>query len=98
MQDRDDLVVESFEWDERNLPHAGRHGVSPDVADDVLSVDPRFYRNKEGMAGTHMMIGPDWTGRYWTIIIRPSENLDVWRPITGWPSDRREIRRYDGVE
>jgi hypothetical protein len=42
-----------------------------------------------------MMIGPDWSGRLWTVIILETEIEGRWRPITGWPSDKPEILRYN---
>ena len=41
------------------------------------------------------MIGPDSSGRFWTIVILPAELSGEWKPITGWPSDNAEVRRYN---
>lgn len=42
-----------------------------------------------------MMIGPDRSGRLWTVIILETEIEGRWRPITGWRSDKPEILRYN---
>jgi len=84
-----------FEWDERNERHAAAHGVTPSLVIEVADTQPRFFPNSPGAgrSGSHLMIGPDARGRFWTVVL-----LDVsyerWRPITGWPSTNTEIRLY----
>ena len=91
------LVVEEFEWDERNERHLAERGrLDPLSVEDVRGQAPKFYPNKEGMSGSHMMIGPDSNGEHWTVIIL-DKGLGRWRPITGWKSDKREIELYNSA-
>lgn len=96
MQEQEEIAVDEIEWDDRNLTHAARHGVTPTVVREVLDQRPLFRRNLAGRSGDHRMIGPDRSGRFWTVIL-----LDLgagrWRPITGWPTDNEERGWYARV-
>jgi uncharacterized DUF497 family protein len=91
------LVVDEFDWDERNERHLAERGrLDPTRVEDVKDNTPKFYANKEGMAGSHMMIGPDAGGQHWTIIVL-DKGHGRWRPITGWKSDKKEIELYNSA-
>lgn len=96
MQDPCAIQVFEFEWDERNETHCARHGVTPVTAQEVKDSLPKFFLNDPGKTGTHIMVGPDSGGGYWTIVIKPTGEPGRWRPITGWPSDKAEIVKYNG--
>lgn len=97
MQELLEIEVWEFEWDEDNESHCARHGVTPSVAEEVKGGTPLFFRNKRKRTGTHMMIGPDVGGRFWTVVILETSVEGRWRPITGWPSDTPELRRYNNA-
>ena len=87
-----------FDWDEDNLAHAARHGVTPIIVQQVAFNEPKLFANVgEGRTGSHLMIGPDDGGRFWSVVLIGLVP-DLWRPITGWPSTNTEIRRYQGKE
>ena len=91
-----EIEVEALEWDDENLSHLARHGVSQARAESVLAISPRFFHNLEGRGGTHVMIGPDSDGRYLYISLRASDIfVGYWKPITGWPLGRRGPRMYN---
>ena len=99
MQEPDEIEVSEFEWDDDNISHCSRHNVTPSLAEVVKDRQPKFFRNKEERTGTHVMVGPDEGERFWTIIILPTVKSGRWRPITGWPSDKPEIKMYmDAME
>ncbi len=95
MQLPEEIVVSWFQWDDANLTHCARHGVTPVIVAEVRDNTPLFFLNDPSKSGTHIMIGPDDSGRLWTIVIVNSGGSDSWRPITGWPSDNAEIRKYN---
>jgi hypothetical protein len=88
------LEVGELEWDEENEAHS-RHGATPGVCASVLSNRPKLFANKANRTGTHMMIGPDGSGRLWTVVLLRLGG-GRFRPITGWPSTGKEIQRYRG--
>ena len=94
MQVEAEINVERFKWESENLAHCARHDVTPVVASDVKDGAPLFFLNDPDKTGSHVMVGPDSSDRFWTIIISPTENDGEWKPITGWPSTRTEITRY----
>jgi hypothetical protein len=90
-----EIEVFEFDWNDQNEGHCARHGLTPVTAEEVKDGSPKFFENDPGKTGTHIMIGPDAAGRYWTIPIKPTGAPGQWRPITGWPSDKAELRRYN---
>jgi len=91
------IDVWEFEWEESNEAHCSRHGVTPMVAELVKDGQPKFFRNRPGKTGTHVMIGEDDRGRFWTIILLETGQRGRWRPITGWPSVTAEITQYNST-
>ncbi len=89
----DERVFETLDWDEYNTAHAGRHGLTPEIAMSVLVGSPRFFENREDEAGSHVMIGPAEGGRFWTVVILQINEFRG-RPITGWPSTAKERRLH----
>lgn len=85
-----------FQWDDANLTkleEAGR-GIGPELCEEVASGSPKFYpETRSGRSGDFWMIGPDQDERFWTIVL-VQKGDDLWRPISGWPSTRRQIRIY----
>lgn len=89
------IEVRELDFDDRNRAHLLRHGIDDTLCWDVLGGRPWFFDNPPaaGRTGTHLMIGADAGGRFWTIILVQAYRVR-WRPITGWPSTDREIRRW----
>jgi uncharacterized DUF497 family protein len=82
-----------FQWDADVGKHVGRHGLRVAIIHAVVKGTPRVFENTETGVGSHRVIGPDRRGRFWTIIFVQARS-GRWRPVTGWPSTAREIRRY----
>lgn len=89
------IRVDELQWDETNLEHCARHGLTAEIAEGVRSDAPEFFREtRKSRTGTHAMVGPCADGRVWTIKMKRANHQGVWRPITGWPSTKSEIRSY----
>lgn len=89
--------MQEWEFDSANVPHLGRHGITPDMVLQVAASRPRFVPTfpRAGRSSSHRMIGQTMDGRCWTIpITRVEDSPETWRAITGWPSTRREERHY----
>ncbi len=91
-----DVEVHGFEFDGRNAEHLARHGLTEEVVWDVWAGDPRAFPNRPERPATHLLVGADSTGRHWTVAILLVDSATyTWRPITGWPSTRKEIKAYE---
>ncbi len=87
----DDLI-----WNRNNLNYIRRHGGSRRVCYEVFRGKPRLFK-QEGRTATHQMIGPDRGGRFWTIsLIVKGDRTGL--PINAWPSNQRDIRKYEEAE
>jgi hypothetical protein len=89
------LVINELEWDEHNEEHCAEHHLTPTIAEEVRTRLPLFFPNKPDRTATHLMIGPDAAGNFWTIAILDTNIEGRWRPITGWQSDPPDRLLYD---
>jgi len=89
--------ISRFEFDADSLTHlVGRHGIEPEDVFEVYANDPVFLEDDEFQSGDLYMVAPV-AGGWRTIVLAESLSGDeeVARPITGWPSNRWEIERYE---
>lgn len=92
-------IIEGFEWDEANAEHLLRHNLTPEVVDEVATVGRpilwrKRQRRRQRRSTRRQLIGRDRYGIFWTVVVEPTRERGIWRPITGWPSTPREIDRY----
>ncbi len=86
--------VEELDFDPYNVAEMSRHGVECEDVIAVLAGRHRFFRNRRGRAATHLMVGPDASGRMLTVPIAPTRIRGKWRPVTAWPSSKGQITKY----
>ena len=60
------MEIKEFEWNEQNIEHIARHGVSPDEVEDVAFDDAPWI--KKGRKGTRYMLGYTVAGRYLFVV------------------------------
>jgi hypothetical protein len=91
-----ELYIEEWEWDDANIDHLARHGITPElVEDEIWQEAPKYNTNRPNRAASHFMVGRDRSGVMWTIcILRVSRDPAIWRAITGWRSKPQEIGWY----
>lgn len=90
-----EIQVEELVFDEHNLAHLSRHGISALDVVQVVGIAPLFRRNARARAASHQMIGPTASGAMLTICLSQTDRANVWRPITGWDSTERELEWYN---
>ena len=96
VREPEDIEVLELDFDEDNIPHLAGHAVTVADVFAVLDNAPRYFRNLPGRGASHVMIGPDAEGRYFYIPLTQTATAGRWRPITGWPMNRRRAERlYD---
>jgi hypothetical protein len=93
VEESDDIEVRDFEFDEVNLRHLAAHGLTASVVWDVWLDEPVAVPDRPRHSGTHLMIGMDSGGVLWTIaMVRIDDETGLWRPITGFPTEREDER------
>lgn len=87
------MEIESFEWDQANIDHVGRRGITEEQVEAV--VDGRYLMvvNKRSGSGDYRLIGRDPSGRFLTVVIAATSSPSRWRPVTAWYSDDNEQAR-----
>lgn len=82
-----------FDWDEQNSRHLGRHGISQEDAEDVLSANHMLLEFQvEGDEQRWVAVGATRSGRVLEIVF--AIRAEAVRPITGWVADRETANMY----
>lgn len=91
---------EAIDWDDPddddgNLAHCARHGVTPEVVNEVLSEQP-IEVDLVVRTAEFAIVGPDRGGTKWTLLFDTSHKRGDWlRPVTGWKAEPGEIREWE---
>ena len=82
-----------FEWDDDNMDHLARHGITPDEVEWLLT---RPFVRRRGMDAPDRFraLGRTADGRY-LVVLYQAKGGDVLRPFTGWEMRPHERRLYD---
>ena len=49
-----ELYIEEWEWDDGNIDHLDRHGITPElVEDEVWLEEPKYLANRKGRSASH---------------------------------------------
>ena len=78
-------------WDEWNVNHIARHGVTKGEVEEVFM---GFFQTFEGKKGRLGIIGRTRDLRYLTIILDPIE-VGLYYPVTAHPSSRKQRASYN---
>lgn len=88
------VFVRRLNWDEWNVAHIARHGVTQDDVDVVCHSDPVEYR--QSYKKRLVVLGPASDGRILAVVIGPApdEPPGIYYVFTARPADRKERRFY----
>ena len=85
------MEIREFDWDDNNIEHIARHGISPgDVEDVAFDDDPWIKRGKKK---TRYMLGYTIGGRY-LFIVYVLKGQGIARVITAMDMDDKTRRLY----
>ncbi len=95
------MKVTRIEWDASNRAHLASHperGISEDDIADILLQRCHPHRaadipRKRGSEPRRAIVGRTCGGAYLLVVVAPREG-GVVRPVTAWPLNDRETRRY----
>jgi hypothetical protein len=93
-----DIEVTQLIWQDESIRHVERHGVKMDAVEEVLANRPEFFEDLPGRSGTHVMLGPDLSGRFVYVVLAPDILEGEWVVVTAFPYGRRRaLRHYRGT-
>jgi len=85
------MDIKEFEWNENNIEHIVRHGVSPDEVEDVAFDDEPWIR--KGRKSTRYMLGYTVAGRY-LFTVYTLKDKGVAKVITSMDMDDKTRKLY----
>ena len=85
------MEIREFEWDDSNIEHIAKHGVSPDEVEDVAFDDDPWI--KKGRKESRYMLGYTIAGRYLFVVYK-SNGKGIARVITSMDMDKKTRRLY----
>ncbi len=85
------MEITDFEWDDYNIGHMAKHGVSPDEVECVAFDDEPWI--KKGREGTRYLLGYSVAGRY-LFVVYVLKSKGKARVITAMDMDDKTRKLY----
>lgn len=91
------MKISGFDWDDGNWPKCGKHGVSRDDIEQVLSASPAVMPDPHPSEPRMRAIGKTSTGRYVFLVFmrRDVAGQHLLRPISARYMHQKEIDHYE---
>jgi uncharacterized DUF497 family protein len=86
----DDLA---YDWDEANVAHIARHGVTPEEVEQVFANDPLDV-GADFVHGEERYTGVGHTSLLRVLVVVWAMRGDATRPITAFDASERLVTRY----
>ncbi|MBI3970736.1 MAG: hypothetical protein HY332_05555 [Chloroflexi bacterium] len=91
------MEIRELVWDPTNRAKFRAHRIEQWEVDPMLVIDDWVVATHEDYPDQVRNIGPTRVRRMLTVAVEPTDDPAVWRPVTGWDSDREE-RAYHWEE
>jgi hypothetical protein len=88
------VEIEGLLWLPENERKVRANGVEPREAKELVDTDDWAVVVHPDYPDQVRMIGPTSARRFVTIVLAPTGDPAIWRPVTGWPSTAGEIAYY----
>src|SRR4051794_30634274 len=86
--------IARLSWDDWNLEHVTKHGITVDEVEEVLSGSPEF---RESYKGRLLAVGPTRSGSLVAVAIGPDPiEPHVYYPFSARPISNQDRRWYQG--
>jgi uncharacterized DUF497 family protein len=85
--------VSRFEWDDWNVEHIARHGVSPDEAEEVFNGRHMVKRVREGR---YLALGKTQEGRYLFVVYDQKKNRIRVATARDMEEKERQLYKREG--
>ena len=91
------MKISGFEWDEGNWPKCGKHGVTREEIEQVLSGEPAVMADPHPNEPRMRAIGKTTTGRFVFLVfmLRRLGRKTLIRPISARYMHQKEIDHYE---
>lgn len=83
--------IKRLVWDETNVTHIAKHGVSPEEAEEVCQSEPVVQIGKKGRL---LVYGLTKLGRMVTVVLDSEPEEGVYYPVTARPTSKKEREIY----
>jgi hypothetical protein len=87
------VAFDEIEWDDANIEHLARHGISPDEVEELFEGSTVALQMRTDAPDRFPVLGRTGSGRYLLIIYQQKPN-GVIRPFTGRDMRAHERRLY----
>ncbi len=88
------ISIVRLDFDSANRKHLSNRGVDDNFIAEILLDRPRFALDppSPSRSATHLMIGDSVQRGLWTVaLVATDRTTGIWRPITAFPSEAKEI-------
>jgi hypothetical protein len=86
------ITIKRLVWNDWNVPHIAKHNVLPVEVDEVCG-GSRIER--EGHRERIFLVGPTKAMRMLAIVLEPTEEDGVYKPMTAYDASKRNIDDYE---
>ena len=84
------MRIAGFEWNDRNLEHISRHGVTPEEVEETCYYQPFILKSKYNR---YLILGQSQGGRYLAIVIE-QKKMGIVRVLIARDMNNSERRKY----
>ena len=91
------LAILDFLFDDDNEEEMARHGITPEMALQILENPMVVLPNRKDRRAKYLIIGRDRGGACLAVPVEPTHEPSLWRPVTAWRCKEREHARLGEV-
>ena len=84
------MKISGLQWDDENIEHIGRHGITPSEVEDVC-FGPHIANHAR--YGRYVVYGKTNHGKYIRVVLKRLYGL-MFRPKTAYPMTESEKKKY----
>jgi hypothetical protein len=85
------IIVRELLWNQHNIAHIGLHDILPSEVEEVCQGD-RIER--QGHVNRIFLVGKTAAGRILAVVLDPTEDPQVYKPVTAYDASKASIRDY----
>ena len=88
------MEVRRLLWWQENVEKLAVHGITQDEVLEVIELDWWVVYVHPDYPEQVRIVGPTRGGRLITVALDPTDQPELWRPITGWEATRGETEYH----